>query len=305
MDLNLIIYNDGFDLDKSIVKLIESCLKFDYKRIALAVQIIGGGKDVKIPIPPTIKLRGDQKNIKIYTRLTVQIGDSNSLFHLSKNENLKHYDILAIEPMNEKILNYLNGGNFEFDILTFSSINSSIVNMIKKANFSLPISKGIGIEINYSNCLSSSSQRRQTIAFGQMLVDKTRSKNIILSSGTSIATNIRSPHDVIYIGLLFGLQENQSKRSLYKNTETVIKHSELRRNIITSIIVIDDLIDNNNNDGGGDNNNDNIYDELCAMDENLKTSKTSSSGIKRPQPSIETNSSTIIKTIPEAKKQKT
>ncbi|XP_046912402.2 ribonuclease P protein subunit Rpp30 isoform X2 [Dermatophagoides farinae] len=304
MDLNLIIYNDGFDLDKSIMKLIESCLKFDYKRIALAVQITGCGKDVKIPIPPTIKLRGNQKNIKIYTRLTVQIEDSNSLFHLSKNENLKHYDILAIEPMNEKILNYLNGGNFEFDILTFSSINSSIVNMIKKANFSLPISKGIGIEINYSNCLSSSSQRRQTIAFGQMLVDKTRSKNIILSSGTSIATNIRSPHDVIYIGLLFGLQENQSKRSLYKNTETVIKHSELRRNIITSIIVIDDLI-NNNNDGGGDNNNDNIYDELCAMDENLKTSKTSSSGIKRSQPSIETNSSTIIKTIPEAKKQKT
>lgn len=39
--------------------------------------------------------------------------------------------------MNEKILNYLNGGNFEFDILTFSSIDSSIVNMIKKANFSL------------------------------------------------------------------------------------------------------------------------------------------------------------------------
>lgn len=54
----------------------------DYKRIALAVQITGCGKDVKIPIPPTIKLRGNQKNIKIYTRLTVQIEDSNSLFHL-------------------------------------------------------------------------------------------------------------------------------------------------------------------------------------------------------------------------------
>ncbi|XP_027204263.1 ribonuclease P protein subunit Rpp30 [Dermatophagoides pteronyssinus] len=299
MDLNLVIYNDGFNLDKSIEKLIQSCHKFDYKRIALAVQIVATGKDVKIPIPPTIKLRDNLKNIKLYTRLTVQVEDSNSLFHLSKNENLKHYDILAIEPMNEKILNYLNGGNFEFDILTFSSIDSSIVNMIKKANFSLPISKGIGIEINYSNCLSSSSQRRQSIAFGQMLVDKTRSKNIILSSGTSIATSIRSPRDVIYIGLLFGLEENQSKRSLYRNTEAVINHSELRRNINTSIIVADDLIENNNDD----NNNESIYDELCAMDENLQTSKKSNK-MKRPSSSIEPNQP-MIEAISEAKKQKT
>lgn len=36
--------------------------------------------------------------------------------------------------------------------------------------------KGIGIELNYSSCLSGSALRRQALASGQMLVDKTNSK---------------------------------------------------------------------------------------------------------------------------------
>lgn len=100
------------------------------------------------------------------------------------------------------MLNYLNSGNFDFDIISFGlNVDHTTLNLIKKVNFSLvcniimiysfknyfffyliqSISKGIGIEINYSSCLSSSAQRRQAIAFGQLMVAKANSKVKILN----------------------------------------------------------------------------------------------------------------------------
>lgn len=50
---------------------------------------------------------------------------------------MKYYDLLAIEPLNEKILNYINNGNFDCDLMTFSFADTKIVSSLKKANFSL------------------------------------------------------------------------------------------------------------------------------------------------------------------------
>ncbi|KPM11919.1 ribonuclease P-like protein [Sarcoptes scabiei] len=152
---------------------------------------------MNIPVPPRIKTI--HSDLKILKRLTIRIDDGNSLFHLNKSETIKQYDLLALEPINERMLNHLNAGRIDFDILTFNQSDSSLFNSIKKANFSLPISKGIAIELNYGHCLVSSTQRRQTLAFGQILVDKTLGKNIILSSGTKSHLKIRSPRDVIYL----------------------------------------------------------------------------------------------------------
>ena len=55
----------------------------------------------------------------------------------SKQENVKCYDLLAIEPLNEKILSYINNGNYECDLMSFTFADSKMMNPIKKANFSL------------------------------------------------------------------------------------------------------------------------------------------------------------------------
>lgn len=109
---------------------------------------------------------------------------------------MKHYDLLAVEPANEHILSYLNNGHFDCDLITFTftpssfsssssgsssssssaSDSSKLVTALKRANFSLPLSKGIGVEVNYADLLSSGSARRQAIACGQLLVDKTGAK---------------------------------------------------------------------------------------------------------------------------------
>ncbi|CAG2161682.1 unnamed protein product [Oppiella nova] len=63
----------------------------------------------------------------------------------------------------------------------------------------LPISKGIGIEINYGNSLLDQTARRSLFGFSQLLVEKTRSRNIILSSGAETSFALRSPKDVTYL----------------------------------------------------------------------------------------------------------
>lgn len=118
------------------------------------------------------------------------------LFVQSKHENLKHYQLLAIEPKTEKVLNYIQSGNFDCDLLTFP-LESAMMGTIKKSNFGLPLLRGIGIEINYAGCISGT--RQKSIALGQILVDKTKADNIVLSSGASGTALQRSTKDVIFM----------------------------------------------------------------------------------------------------------
>jgi len=125
--------------------------------------------------------------------------------------------------MNEQILNQINSGDINCDILTFSTTELSKI--IKKSNFALAIERNIGIELNYGGMLSSSSLRRQTIAFSQLLVDKTRGKNIILSSGTRPEMTSKTPKDILALAYLFGLADNKGNKAVFEMPQNVIKRS--------------------------------------------------------------------------------
>lgn len=268
MDLNVIVYQEKeFASEKAITSKVMRAVNDGFKRIALSV-VIHGKNIASIPMPVSCAvLRSTVPDVQILHRLTVKIEETDQIFKISKSDRLKHYDLLAVEPANEHILSYLNNGHFDCDLITFTftpssfsssssgsssssssssaSDSSKLVTALKRANFSLPLSKGIGVEVNYADLLSSGSARRQAIACGQLLVDKTGAKNIILSSGSSsLLANGKSPRDVIYIGLLFGLTEFQSKMATFRNGVKVIKHAELRKNIVASSIEV--------LDGGGD-----------------------------------------------------
>ncbi len=49
---------------------------------------------------------------------------------------MKKYDILSIEPLNDKMLGHLNNGNFECDIITFQ-LTQRLPFDLKRANLSL------------------------------------------------------------------------------------------------------------------------------------------------------------------------
>lgn len=99
------------------------------------------------------------KKIKVYSRLTVAIEDT-IFFHklvwfksklilspniyiylfflFLKNQSsiTKQYDLLAIEPLNEKMINQVCSGTFPCDIITFN-LSEKLSAVLKKANFSV------------------------------------------------------------------------------------------------------------------------------------------------------------------------
>jgi hypothetical protein len=94
----------------------------------------GGGKgsQLKIPVPIDYKLPdklinkiGDRK-IKILTRINIRIEQQDinkNLHHLKNNIIINSFDLIAVEPSDGQVLNYLCLNNFNVDII---SINSGI-----------------------------------------------------------------------------------------------------------------------------------------------------------------------------------
>lgn len=145
MDLNIVIELDKVrDSVGLIHQKIKRCLKLGLKGIALSVYVNGSQIN---DIPPPIRLDSNvlgltsNRKFEFYSRLTVAISDGIQLHKLGHSQIVKQYDLLAIEPMNDKVFTQILTGNFDCDIITFNFNEKSPLNL-RKANFSVPKSKG-------------------------------------------------------------------------------------------------------------------------------------------------------------------
>lgn len=179
MDLNVIIEKDSVrDSHEEILNKVKRCVKLGFKEIGLSV-CIDGSQVKNIPIPPQMSSNqidiGSRNKIKLYSRLNVAVDDGLQLHKLGQSPIAKQYHLLSLEPKTEKVFTQLLGGNFDCDIITFDFTEKSIFSW-RKANFSLPISRGILLEINYSQAFASQSNRHNLFCYGQSLVRKTKGK---------------------------------------------------------------------------------------------------------------------------------
>jgi ribonuclease P/MRP protein subunit RPP1 len=238
MDLNLCVEKDGSrDSKELILSKIKTAFKLGYKTIALSVHLKPDQIE-RVPPPPEFAVASNAKmKLKVYTRLTVQVEDSSQTHKLSQSQAFKKYDIIAIEPLSDKMLNILCGGNFDCEIITFSMAERLPINL-KKVNFTLPRTRGICCEINYSEALFNQTSRQNVISSSQLLVDKNKGRNILISSGAQTCIALRGAHDVANLGLLFGLKENQAKEAVFKMGIKVTRHSDMRKNVNSNAVTI-------------------------------------------------------------------
>uniref|UniRef100_K1QKK6 Ribonuclease P protein subunit p30 n=1 Tax=Magallana gigas TaxID=29159 RepID=K1QKK6_MAGGI len=131
-------------------------------------------------------LQVDSKRVKILSRVTLNVTDSEQLQYLMSPE-VQEYDIVAVRPTSS-------------DIFT-------------------GIQKGIHFEIQYGPALRDSSVKKYLISNSQLLASFSKSK----------AIELRGPHDVANLGLLFGLNEAQAKNCVSRSCRSVLLHAEERR----------------------------------------------------------------------------
>ena len=231
MDLNIIVEEDSNrDADRIIEDKIKKAFDLGFNTIAIAVRI-SHEQVANIPSPPTIP-KEYQHNSNIYTRLTIAVNDPIQIYKINQSPESKRYDLLALEPLNKKMLSYLCGGPSDFDILTFS-FEERVDFSLFKVSFKILETRGVCLEINYSKAQAGSTFRRNIICGGQNLTEK-NNKNIILSSGTSDI--FRNPRVVVSLGPLFFLPSNLSHAAVHKAARRALRLSKMRKNQVNATI---------------------------------------------------------------------
>lgn len=84
-------------------------------------------------------------------------------------------------------------------------------------------------EIPYAPCIRDTTLRRRIIAQAHTYHAVGKSKSIFISSDASNALEIRGPHDVAYLGFIFGLNEQQGKDAVKQNPTLVVQNAAGRK----------------------------------------------------------------------------
>jgi RNase P/RNase MRP subunit p30 len=206
-------------------------------------------------------------NIKQLSRLTIEITDSKDLYQFSNPNNaLKSYDILAIEPKNERIFE-LACSDVNVDIITIN-FEDKINFVLKKTQINAAIERGMFFEIVYGNLIKDSSgnnsnKRSLFISNVLLLLDVTKGKNVIISSGVNNFYDHRSPYDIMIIfDTIFEVNKSTLNKMLNNNCEKVILKSIQRKYFKTVLNLVNNTDENddnniiiNNNYNSNDNGN--------------------------------------------------
>ncbi|ELP89870.1 hypothetical protein EIN_461760 [Entamoeba invadens IP1] len=140
-----------------------------------------------------------------------------------------YYDILCFKPITEDALNFVLSKctceviTFDFHLNKFRVTVRNIRNARRL---------GVFFEINVYPLLSQppldESNRRQFIAQATDLVFYSKGRNLILSTGATIPSEMKGPEDLIAIGMSFGLTRSQAHDSIFKNPMTSLTRARKR-----------------------------------------------------------------------------
>ncbi|GFT80065.1 probable ribonuclease P protein subunit 3 [Nephila pilipes] len=229
MDLNISI-NDNADRNGLINHLLERAFEFGYGTVALNTIVDSSklsGKNISIPEPKLIDFKiKSTKEFRVLNRITAVIEDGIHSHHFLKNPVTKKYDLVALQPIGEKMLQHVCSLS-DIDIISLN-MTENLGFALKRTSIGLAIDKDICFEITYAPCLWNQTSRRSIISNAQLLVDVTKGKNVFVSSGATKPFDLRSVEDVMNLALLFGFQKNQAEASIRKIGKLVLKHARIR-----------------------------------------------------------------------------
>ncbi|KAG0092811.1 hypothetical protein BGZ92_008522 [Podila epicladia] len=203
-------------------KRVELLVHLGYQAVAYNYELAG-----KIPanhISPVSKLNLPGVNLKQFSRLTLVVDDVSQNYGLNANNpSVLAYDILAVQPTNEKLFQAACG-TFEVDIISLD-MSARLPFYLKHSTVGLAVERGIYFELCYSAAIRDATARRNLISNAQSLIRVTRGKNIILSSQAMKAMELRGPYDIVNFGTLLGLNQAVAKDCLSSHCRAVAVHA--------------------------------------------------------------------------------
>ncbi|KAF9902184.1 hypothetical protein EC991_005197 [Linnemannia zychae] len=216
-------------------KRVELLVHLGYQAVAYNNEI--SGKMPQNHVSPVTKLALPGVNLKQYSRLTLVVDDISQNYGLNTNNpSIAAYDILAVNPTNEKLFQAACG-TFEVDIISLD-MSARLPFYLKHSTVGLAVERGIYFELCYGAAIRDATARRNLISNAQSLIRVTRGKNIILSSQAMRAMELRGPYDIVNFGTLLGLNQAVAKDCLSSHCRAVAMHAETRRNTNRAVMSV-------------------------------------------------------------------
>ncbi|KAJ8733471.1 hypothetical protein PYW08_001769 [Mythimna loreyi] len=188
----------------------------------------GETRDKKDYVPSPIDIPKDlSTKLNILQRVTIEFSDSSVAHKVNQSENIKKYDIIAVLPKTLQAFQYACG-TMDVDIITFEP-ESKIPFKISRKLYSQAVERGVFFELMYSPAIRDSTCRKNIISTAHNYHAVGKSRNIIITSGAENYMQVRDVHDVINLGFIFGLNNNESLEVVRNNARRVILKAEGRK----------------------------------------------------------------------------
>ncbi|KAM0680952.1 hypothetical protein GINT2_000734 [Glugoides intestinalis] len=192
---------------------IDELNNIDAKGFCMAITAVGNLREIsQLSIPKTIK--------PIYTRINVSYQTSldSAIMH-----RLRKFDIICIEEVtNSNIASVIK---LSPEIIT---IKKDEIKYIKRSFINTLKEKGIYIEVTIKDALYTQKEKIIWMNILRRLIRLGCYKNLIISSGSTVFTELKSSNDICKILNVFGLSDNSVKKILL-NSEKVLEKAAFTR----------------------------------------------------------------------------
>ena len=177
--------------------------------------------------------------IKVLSRLTLEVTEQKDIFVISKsNEIFKKFDIIAIKPKNDKILENILMSEINCDIITID-LYEKFSYMSKKKLFQTSADKGMFFEIEYGKFITDNESRSNFISNFILLNNILKGKNLIISSGAENLFMQRNPEDVITIlETIFDIKKDQAFKMITENPIKAVLKGKQRKLFKTTLDIV-------------------------------------------------------------------
>lgn len=154
-----------------------------------------------------------------YTRLLLLYEDPKQAIHL----NSQSYDILSLRPKDEKLLQL--ACSMDIDIISLDLRNRF---NFRHSSIKQALTSNIFFELCYSQALDEDT-RHVWMGNARQLIQITRGRNLIFSSGALNEMCQRDLHSVKNLALILGLEEKNMKQTFETNPQTVMRKAATRK----------------------------------------------------------------------------
>ncbi|XP_029161901.1 ribonuclease P protein subunit p30 isoform X2 [Nylanderia fulva] len=160
----------------------------------------------------------------ILNRITFICSNSTKTHTLTQSANLKKYNLYAIVPTKQDMLEFACT-QLNADLITMRPSISGI--KLKRKLYRQAVARGLCFEIQYADLLNRKT-RIATIHYSHLLHMYYKCMNVIISSGADNPNLIRSPYDIINLGSMLGLSESKSKAAILNQCQLLLLRAERR-----------------------------------------------------------------------------